>query len=200
MLEYLPKISNLFKKYGVISITTDDISRKLAISKKTLYRHFQNKKDVVFKVGQFEIQNEFSELENICINHFNVIDQLYIISKYILDKNYSLNPSLIYSMKKIYPDMWKDILNKRKAFVLNLIKNNYATGIENGMYKENLTREIVNIIYSFLLDIRNVEMNRDWLNNDLEKIFNAFFMYHIRGIADKKGIEYMENKFKEKKI
>jgi len=39
----LTKAENLFFKYGVKSISMDDLSRELGISKKTLYQSVDNK-------------------------------------------------------------------------------------------------------------------------------------------------------------
>ncbi len=38
---------SLFMKYGVRSISMDDIARHLSVSKKTLYQHFEDKEDIV---------------------------------------------------------------------------------------------------------------------------------------------------------
>ena len=53
MNNLLNNISTLFKKYGVKSVTMDDIASEFGISKKTLYQHFENKTDVVYNVAQF---------------------------------------------------------------------------------------------------------------------------------------------------
>ena len=52
-VEDAPKISiaaramALFQRFGLRSCTMDDVSRELAISKKTLYKFFTNKADLV---------------------------------------------------------------------------------------------------------------------------------------------------------
>ena len=40
----------LFMRYGVRSITMDEIARHLSISKKTLYQYFADKNDIVASV------------------------------------------------------------------------------------------------------------------------------------------------------
>lgn len=85
MDELLVKISILFKKYGTRSITMEDIAKELCISKKTLYQHFENKYDIVLKIGNFELENERIELEKQIENQKNEIDQLLIISKFRLN-------------------------------------------------------------------------------------------------------------------
>jgi AcrR family transcriptional regulator len=41
------KIGQLFKKYGIKSITMDDIARELGMSKKTLYQLVSEKNELV---------------------------------------------------------------------------------------------------------------------------------------------------------
>jgi AcrR family transcriptional regulator len=42
----------LFWKYGVKSVTMDDISKHLGISKKTIYQYFQEKDEIVCLVTE----------------------------------------------------------------------------------------------------------------------------------------------------
>ena len=39
----------LFYKFGIRSITMDDVAKHLAMSKKTLYQHFRDKNDMVMQ-------------------------------------------------------------------------------------------------------------------------------------------------------
>ena len=116
MHELIIKISNIFKKYGVKSVTMDDIAHELGISKKTLYQHFENKNDIINKVAQYEMKNECDELAKLCTLHSNAIEQLLMISKHIISKLYNLNPLLTYSMNKYYPLIWEKFLRQRKEY------------------------------------------------------------------------------------
>ena len=52
----LKAAESLFMKYGVRSISMDDIARHLAVSKKTLYQHFADKEDIVTMTCQAHIE------------------------------------------------------------------------------------------------------------------------------------------------
>jgi AcrR family transcriptional regulator len=52
----LDHVSKLYHRYGIKSITMDDVARNLGISKKTLYEHFRDKKDLVGQVLQSEYE------------------------------------------------------------------------------------------------------------------------------------------------
>jgi len=185
----------MFKKYGVKSVTMDDIAREFGISKKTLYNHFENKTDVVYKVAHFEFDKEKEELEKLYQEHKHLIDQLYAISKFMIEMNFKLTLSLTYSMDKYYPTIWKELLNKRETHILNIISNNFNTGIKQGIYRKDLDMNIIQHFYAFLLNIKSIEMYDDWIVEKFEDTFKTIFIYHIRGIATKVGIEYLEKQF-----
>ena len=192
MNDLLENISTLFKKYGVKSVTMDDIARALGMSKKTLYQHYKNKDDVIDKVARYEFKQEIDELEKLCKKHKHVIDQLHAISKFIMKNNLLLNPSLIYSMEKYYHQTWEELVNKRKEFVLNLIDKNFQKGIKQGIYRRDINMGVIQLFYSFLLNIKSIEIFNDRLIEKFDDTFNTIFAYHIRGIANNEGIEYLK--------
>ncbi len=195
MNNLLENISTLFKKYGVKSVTMDDIAREFGISKKTLYQHFENKTDVVYKVAHYEFNKEINELEKLYENHEHVIDQLFVISKFIVKSNLLLSPSLMYSMEKYFHQTWEELINKRREFVLNLIDKNFQEGMNQGIYRSDINLSVIKLFYSFLLNIKSVEFFNDRTRANFDDTFNTIFTYHIRGIANHEGIEYLEKRF-----
>jgi TetR/AcrR family transcriptional regulator, cholesterol catabolism regulator len=194
--ELISRISELFKKYGIKSITMDDIAKELGISKKTLYQHFENKNDIVNHLTQNELKSEYEELYKLFKQHSNAIDQLLVTSKYIARNLRFLNLSLTYDMNKYYPHIWGKLISQRRESILNLISQNLKTGIEQGLYQRNLNTDIIAVFYCSLLDVKGFEIVNDSLNEDFDKMFNTLFMYHIHGIANNVGIEYLEKQFK----
>ena len=58
----LIKVRGLYMKYGVKSITMDDVARELGISKKTLYQYVSDKDDLVGKFIDLEIEYRHKEI------------------------------------------------------------------------------------------------------------------------------------------
>ena len=48
----------LFQRRGIRSVTMDEISREMGMSKKTLYQYFSNKADLVQGVVMFHFEQE----------------------------------------------------------------------------------------------------------------------------------------------
>ncbi len=55
----------LFMKYGLRSVSMDDIARHLGISKKTIYQHFADKDEVVATVAQSHMRRQQQQFEDI---------------------------------------------------------------------------------------------------------------------------------------
>ncbi|TSA49246.1 MAG: TetR/AcrR family transcriptional regulator [Sphingobacteriales bacterium] len=52
----LEKATELFTRQGIRSVTMDDVSKHLSISKKTLYQHFTNKDDLVETIVKAQVK------------------------------------------------------------------------------------------------------------------------------------------------
>ena len=70
-------------------------------------------------------------------------------------------------------------------------------GIKQGLYRNDMNIDIIARFY--LARIENMLHNEELTNEySYTELFNTLFIYHIRGIANKNGIEYLENKMKSK--
>jgi len=58
-------VTDLFYRFGVKSITMDDVARHLAISKKTLYRYFVDKNDMVYQCCLHDLEKRKAALATI---------------------------------------------------------------------------------------------------------------------------------------
>lgn len=195
MDEIIKKVSALFLKYGIKSVSMDDISRELGISKKTLYQYFKDKDDLVSKSILFHIREQECDMDSLYDPSLNAIDMLLIVSKYLTDKISQLNPSVNYDLQKYYPESWKLILNYRTEHIFEKIKNNLEKGIQEGIYRENINIDIISKLYVSRIELA-IE-DQEWFqkqNYSYDEVFKTVFEYHIRGIANQNGLKYYESK------
>ena len=57
LVDILERVRELFYKYGVRSVSVDDICRDLGMSKKKLYKFFASKTELVSRLLELERQN-----------------------------------------------------------------------------------------------------------------------------------------------
>ena len=127
---------------------------------------------------------------------FNALDILIEVSKHLIEMLKEINPTILYDLRKYYPELTKELIVNRKDHVYNNIKTNLLKGIEQGIYRNDLNPDIITSIYVKRMDDVIFE-DDNYLNRfQQHEIFSQLFIYHIRGIVSTKGLEYFENKIK----
>ena len=195
--EILERVLVLYMKYGIKSITMDDVARELSISKKTLYLYVKDKADLVDKAVEHQLSVHRCEIAKIDTQKLNAIDILIQASKFVCEQFKNMNSSVSYDMQKYYPNSWSKIVDYRSSHIFEHIKLNMQLGIEQGLYRSDLNIDIISHLY--VLKMEEVFLRTDdgiLKKFTSEEIFNTMFHYHIRAITNKKGLEYYENKIK----
>lgn len=193
----LKKVSGLYMKYGIKSITMDDVSRELGISKKTLYQYVTDKDDLVGKFIDNEISLRQAEICNCFGLGFNAIEELFEISIFMNKMMRDQNPATEHDLKKYYPEHYQKILKARREGMYEYILLNLRKGIKEGLYREDMNTEIIAKLY--LSRAEYSHMNEVFTKEEFSsmRFFNEIIIYHVRGIATEKGIIVLENKIKE---
>lgn len=182
----------LFKKNGIRSVTMDDISKELGMSKKTIYQHFANKTELVEKVLNHMLVKE----STVCVNEaelkLNAIDVLLAVSRNVSKQMKDLNPINAFELQKYYPALFREFVNKKRDHVFLQVKQNFAQGISEGIYRNDLDIDLVARLYiQKLVDVHDQEFLAS-VNFGFEKVFQVMFDNHIRGIANAEGLAYYE--------
>lgn len=171
----------------------DDVAINQGISKKTLYQYVDNKADLVEKViGNFTEQQKI-DVHNIQKEGLNAIDELLKIYQHTCMRLQEINPHVGFELKKHYPKAWQIFLDYKDHFIFQHVMENMQKGIREGIYRDDFDQKIIGTYYVARFDI--------FLDKDLfspqeysyKNILKELFIYHIRGIASIKGLEYLDN-------
>jgi AcrR family transcriptional regulator len=195
LLDILKKVNTLYQKYGIKSITMDDVAKKLGISKKTLYQYVKDKADLVEKVIMLEIKDK-QKISKEFINNkkINVIEKAIQVHKFIDEYLKNVNFSIEYDLRKYYPDLYKKIQEMRRKNMYESMLRNMKKGKKEGLYRKDLNVELIAKLQIFRAE--NLLDNGMFSKKDFTiETFNELLTYHIRGIASNKGIKYFEKFF-----
>ena len=190
----------IFMKYGIRSVSMDDISRELGISKKTLYQHFLNKSDLVRRVLQCS-QDEFEQkIDSITSGEQNAIDDLLEISLIIGDHMKEVNVAVNFDLQKYYPELHREFLEKKRSFASRYLKENVEKGIREKLYRSDLNGELISKLYVQKIEDLHDPNFYERENISFAEVFQVMFENHIRGIANDQGIKYFEERKKKLKL
>ncbi|HZY79502.1 MAG TPA: TetR/AcrR family transcriptional regulator [Cyclobacteriaceae bacterium] len=133
----------LFLKYGVRSVSMDDIARHLSISKKTIYQYFVDKDEIVTQVTQGHLTMTKTGFDALTGASKNALDELMRIQMYMKKNMQDLNPSLLFDLKKYHPKAWTLWMEHKNKDIRESVVRNLKQGMEEGLYRTNLNPEIL---------------------------------------------------------
>jgi TetR/AcrR family transcriptional regulator, cholesterol catabolism regulator len=193
----LIKVRELYMKYGIKSITMDDVAKELGISKKTLYQYVIDKDDLVGKFIDNEIETGREEICKCFGYGFNAIEELFEISIFMNKLMHDQNPATEYDLKKYYPQHFQKTIKARREGIYSYILLNLEKGINEGLYRKEMNKEVIAKLY--LWRTENAHFDELFTVEEFTsiKLFVELLNYHVRGIATDKGIMILDKKIKE---
>lgn len=193
-LHILAQAALLFRTVGVRSVTMDDVAQHMGMSKKTLYKYFCNKRDLVEKAMMHHVSTEVCELEGISTNAENAIDEMLRITRHVNAQFASLNPAIVYETKKYYPKSWALFEGYKNHVIHDRILQNLKDGIAQGLYRHEINPVVLAKIYVARIDLFFDPQLFPPEQFRITDVYREFMNYHIRGIASRRGVVYLEER------
>ncbi|WP_102400262.1 TetR/AcrR family transcriptional regulator [Haloimpatiens massiliensis] len=146
--------------HGLRKFTMNEIASELKISKKTIYKYFKSKNDIIFEYFKEIIESDKKYTMEGIEKESSLEDKLSsIIFSY---HKYKLPVSILDEAYKFYYEKWKEI-ESLKNFKLKLIENILKEAMESGELKEGIDIHIISFILesvsSTLLDYKFLSKN-----------------------------------------
>jgi AcrR family transcriptional regulator len=191
----LRESARLFSKYGIRSLSMDDICRELGMSKKTLYQYVDSKPDLIAHILQSTYGEHGKGMLEFIEGEHNAIDELLAVSRKVCLNMQNFNPSIIYDLQKYYPEIYKTHYDSKMISIFNDIKANLKKGITEGLYRDDINVDLVARLYvQKLEDVHNPTFLATIVADvaTYAKVFHVMFDNHIRGICNATGLAYYE--------
>ena len=181
---------------GLGDMTIEQLSEKTDIPAELIYKYVEDEKDLIRHVLKFERESFKVIFDVHNFDGVNAIDILLTVSKEIATKFMDVSPGITYDLETKYPDVYKRHFKARMDFIFGKIKINLHKGISQGIYRDDLSIELIARLYlSRLIDLHNPDFFPPEEFN-FETLFEAMFESHIRSIANETGLKYWEKKRK----
>ncbi len=186
----------LFMRNGIKSVSMDDIALTMGVSKKTLYKWFDNKDQLVVAM----LQQHLTQMEDDCCQYTaepgNAIEELFNIMQMVRQQMSGMHPSVFYDLQKYHQAAWQIWSNHKNKFILDQIYDNIKKGITEGLYRSDFEIDIIaRLRLAQIEDVFNPELFPPD-KFDLQKVQVATLEHFMRGIASLKGHRLI-NRYKE---
>lgn len=195
------KAEELFKRYGIRSVTMDEISNQLGISKKTLYQSYTDKEEIVSAVFDRMIGNN----KQLCMadreNADNAIHEVFLAFDHVLEMFTEMNPAIVFDLQKYHPNVALKLAAYKYEFLYNVISENLKRGISEEIYRPELN---IDVITRFRIESSMLAFNTDIFpqsRKDLVGVEKELLEHFLYGLATAKGVKlihkYIQQRLKQ---
>ena len=140
------KLRTYISKYGINDFNEEHL-KTVGVTLEELKENFSDRRDIVKAILEHE-RNCFAEIfEEYDFNGWNAIDIMLIISNEINNRFFYVSPSVTIMLSKDFPDIFIPHQEERSNFIYEKIKINIEKGMEQGIYKKDISSEMIARMY-----------------------------------------------------
>lgn len=137
---------------GFVSVSVDDLCSDLGISKKTFYKIFPSKDDLLRQEVEERLREAHTFIVGLLTSEKSFAEKIFTLSSQIATNASRVSRTFIRDLQRHAPDIWK----RMEAFRQSNLQNNFSHLIEQGMH-EGYVRGDVNprvfmLAYSAAID------------------------------------------------
>lgn len=187
--EIIVRSEQLFMRVGIKSVTMDDVSRELGISKKTLYQHFENKDKLVEEVINTHVEREEACTVEITAGAKDALDEMKKMGTYLSSTIDDVSQSTLFDLQKYYFKTWEVLMRKQDEHIVQSIVKNIEKGKTEGLYRPDVNPDIVAKIYAKATYMIVEEIANSNSKYSRKELIAELHNYHIRAIVTQKGLK-----------
>lgn len=185
----------LFFRYGIKSITMDDVAKHLAISKKTIYQFLNDKHELVNMVVKTHLVEQEKIINEIANHAIDPVDEVLKLSEHMRQQFQNINLSILFEVEKYHPQAWKIFMEYRELCIRSMTRN-LKSGIERGLYRKEIDVEVL-----AKLRMEEVQLGLNVFlfppqKFNIQNVQMQFMDHYLHGICTLKGHKLI-NKYKQ---
>ena len=181
---------DLFMKYGIRSVSMDDIARHLGISKKTIYSCFTEKDEIVLKVNQLMQEKWEQEADAIRDTASNAIELMVRLSLMLRSHISSMNPSILFDLYKFHRPAWEEWNKYKTENVRKKLMDVMDRGVQEGLFRPDIDKSILSTLRVEQIELAFNDSIFPHDTYNLELVQMQLADHFIQGLLTEKGAEY----------
>lgn len=183
-----------FTQYGSKRFTLDELASSLGISKKTIYKYFDTKEDLVSQSLSYLLNKYLADIEGIVKDTTDdPLVKIILIYKKGFDYLKHFKPSFLFGIKKYYPKADKVFNDFSAQMVHGTILSLLTEAKEQGYLKDKVQIKLICDLYFLRID--NIAFKNDNLFDlySNEVLLQHLIVFNLKGIV----VEGYGNRFFE---
>lgn len=192
------KADELFMRYGIRSVSMDDIASQLGMSKKTIYQFYSDKDELVDAV----VDTHLGMMEGDCTrcheNAANAVEEIMLTMDYLADMGNNINPMVLHDLEKFHFRAFDKFQKHKNQYLYQVMRDNIVWGINEGLYRADINTDI---LAKFRLETALLAFNVDVYppsKYHFSDVCRAILEHFLYGLVSQKGytlvLQYQDNR------
>jgi len=174
-------------KWGIRSVSMDDIANGIGASKKTLYQYFSDKDELVDAV----VEQIVAENQYVCdcdrMEAANAVEEVFKAMDMVEMMFRNLNPSILYDLQKYHPKAFNRFLKHKNDYLYSVVHSNLKRGIAEEFYRDDIH---IDLLSKFRVESMMLFFNPDFLGKhkmNFGEVQQKIMEHFLFGVASLKG-------------
>lgn len=184
----LDKAYDMFCQVGIAKVTMGEIANGIGISKKTLYKYYQNKKDVLKAIHSSIIQEIGITLDGLIDdNEMEFSEKMKKIMEFLAKQSARFKGPLMDDLKIYYPEFWKETQEFRKKCSWERFSKLIEEGVQKCYFRSDIDKHVFVLIYTTA--IHNI-INPDVLSElslSGDQVYSTILSVLFNGLLTEEG-------------
>ena len=175
-----------FFRDGFYKTTMDEVASELKMSKKTIYKYFPSKDELVMAIAKHFMEGMKSKIVPALSSDKNAIEKLAELNNILARTSEKISSKRMDEIRNHFPSLWNEIDNFRTKMMFGNITKVIDQGKAEGLFIDYPTAIIMNMLVS---SVRAIVTPEFILNNNFSIGEAALYAFKviIGGIVTEKG-------------
>ena len=145
----LEKARDHYFNNGFSASTMDDLAHLLGMSKKTIYKYFSSKDEIISAITHEKLNDIHAHCNHIHNDAtIEFLERIKCVTHYISKEMQAMKPSFYTDIQKTMPQLWKEINAFRYEKVIKDFRTTIREGIELGVFRKDINVEVLVLMYA----------------------------------------------------
>jgi len=182
-------LKKIFWRDGIKCLTMENICHCLGIAKKTLYKDFANKKELVNALFYEDFKRFRRELLHKINDRSDAIQQLCVFFDLLSKRQNSFSYATLGDLRKYYPELQSEINGLENRLIMEIATLILKQGIAEKNFREDIVPERIVSIFSFHYMSGIILRSNQIHQNQFSFSDTGLLDFHFRSISTPAGLE-----------
>lgn len=182
-------LKKMFWSEGIKCLTMGNVCQRMGIAKKTLYKDFANKKELVNALFYEDFKQFRRELLRKIIDSSDAIQQLCIFFDLLSRRQNSFSYATLGDLREYYPELQSEINGLENRLIMEIATLILKQGIAEKNFREDIIPERIGGIFSFHYMSGIILRSNQIRQNKFSFSDTGLLDFHFRSISTPAGLE-----------